>query len=51
VKSGVAQRVSIVRGDETEGGIEVTRGLKDGEVVVIAPSPNLSEGQKVQATQ
>jgi HlyD family secretion protein len=51
VKSGVAQRASIVRGDETEGGIEVTRGLKDGEVVVIAPSPNLSEGQKVQATQ
>ncbi len=50
VRSGVMKRISIVRGGETESGVEVHQGLRDGDLVVIAPSVNLREGQKVRAS-
>jgi len=49
VRSGEARRVSILRGGETDGGIEVRQGLKDGDVVVAAPAATLGEGQKLRA--
>jgi HlyD family secretion protein len=50
VRSGVMKRISIVRGGETESDVEVHQGLRDGDLVVIAPSVNLREGQKVRAS-
>jgi HlyD family secretion protein len=49
VQSGVAKRVAIVRGRETEDGFEIRQGLKDGDVIIAAPSSKLSEGQRVEA--
>lgn len=48
VRDGAAKRVSILRGSETERGVEVQKGLKDGDIVIAAPGANLGEGQKVQ---
>jgi HlyD family secretion protein len=48
VRDGTAKRVSIRRGSETERGVEVQKGLKDGDVVVTSLGANLGEGQKVQ---
>jgi hypothetical protein len=36
VRDGMAKRATIVRGRETEAGIEVTQGVKDGDIVIIA---------------
>ena len=47
VREGIVQRVGIVRGQETETGIEIKQGLKDGDVVVISPQANLANGRKV----
>jgi HlyD family secretion protein len=49
VRGNEARRVSILRGGETEDGVEVREGLKDGDIVVAAPSATLTEGQKVRA--
>lgn len=48
VRRGEARRVSIFRGGETEGGVEMRQGLRAGTVVVAEPAATLSEGQKVQ---
>jgi len=47
VREGSVQRVGIVRGQETETGIEIKQGLNDGDVVVVAPQANLANGKKV----
>jgi len=47
VREGVAQRVGIVRGQETESGVEVRQGLHDGDVVVVSPQANLANGRRV----
>jgi RND family efflux transporter MFP subunit len=51
VNRGMAKRVSVLRGSQTESGVEVREGLRDGDVVVVASPASLSEGQKVQATK
>jgi HlyD family secretion protein len=51
VNRGMAKRVSVLRGSQTESGVEVREGLRDGDVVVVASPASLSEGQKVQATR
>src|SRR5215468_3668581 len=47
VREGIVQRVGIVRGQETETGIEIKQGLQDGDVVVVSPQANLANGRKV----
>src|SRR6516162_8132866 len=47
VREGIVQRVGIVRGQETETGIEIKQGLHDGDVVVVSPQANLAHGRKV----
>jgi HlyD family secretion protein len=47
VHDGIIRRTAIQRGREMETGIEVTQGLKDGDVVVVSPPSTLGEGQKV----
>src|SRR6266481_793073 len=47
VREGIVQRVGIVRGQETETGIEIKQGLNDGDVVVVSPQAKLADGRKV----
>src|SRR5258708_834753 len=47
VRKCVVQRVGIVRGQETETGIEIKQGLNDGDVVVVSPQAKLANGRKV----
>src|SRR5258708_5020329 len=47
VRKGIVQRVGIVRGQETETGIEIKQGLNDGDVVVLSPHANIANGKKV----
>ena len=47
VRDGTVQRVGIVRGQETETGIEVEQGLTDGDVIVVSPQANLANGGTV----
>src|SRR6266853_1518106 len=47
VREGIVQRVGIVRGQETEAGIEIKQGLNDGDVVVVSSQANLANGRKV----
>jgi len=47
VREGMVQRVDIVRGQETETGIEIKQGLHDGDVVVVSSAANLANGRKV----
>jgi len=47
VREGIVQRVGIIRGQETETGIEIKQGLKDGDVVVVSPQANLANGIRV----
>src|SRR5882724_1876531 len=47
VREGIVRRVGIVRGQETETGIEIKQGLTDGDVVVVSPQANLASGRRV----
>src|SRR5882672_7531474 len=47
VREGIVQRVGIVRGQETETGIEIKQGLNDGDVVVVSPAAHLANGRRV----
>jgi RND family efflux transporter MFP subunit len=51
VSRGVAKRLSVLRGSQTESGVEVREGLRDGDIVVVASPASLSEGQKVRTTR
>jgi RND family efflux transporter MFP subunit len=51
VLAGVAHRMSILRGRETEIGVEVKHGVKDGDIIIITSEAALKEGQPVTATE
>src|SRR5215469_10413924 len=51
VRESIVKRVSIVRGRETEAGIEVTQGVKDGDIVIIAAAVALKDGLGVRSDQ
>jgi HlyD family secretion protein len=51
VRGGLARRVPIVRGHDVEAGVEVKQGLKDGDILVLAPPANLSDGLKVSVAR
>src|SRR6516225_3752282 len=51
VRDGLAKRATIVRGRETEAGIEVTQGVKDGDIVIIAAAVALKDGLGVRSDQ
>ena len=40
VREGIVQRVGIIRGQETETGIEIKQGLNDGDVVSVGTESN-----------
>jgi hypothetical protein len=48
VRRDVAKRISILRGNDTQGGVEVRQGLKDGDVLIVTLRANLSDGQNVR---
>ena len=48
LRNGVAKRVSVIQGGENQSGVEVRRGLSDGDVLIIAPPSQLSDGQRVR---
>src|SRR6266403_2342297 len=49
VRDGMAKRATIVRGREVETGVEVTQGVEDGDVVIIAAAVALKDGLRVRA--
>jgi RND family efflux transporter MFP subunit len=49
VRDGTARRVSIAPGGKTESGVEVRQGLQEGDVLIIAPLTNLTEGERVRS--
>ena len=51
VRDGMAKRATIVRGREIETGVEVTQGVEDGDVVIIAAEVALKDGLRVRADQ
>jgi len=51
VRAGMAKRATIVRGREIETGVEVTQGVEDGDVVIIAAVVALKDGLRVRADQ
>jgi multidrug efflux pump subunit AcrA (membrane-fusion protein) len=51
VRDGMAKRATIVRGRETEAGIEVTQGVKDGDIVIIGAAVALKDGLEVRSDQ
>ncbi len=51
VRDGMAKRATIVRGREIETGVEVTQGVEDGDVVIIAAVVALKDGLRVRADQ
>jgi len=51
VRDGMAKRATIVRGREIETGVEVTQGVEDGDVVIIAAAVALKDGLRVRADQ
>src|SRR5438128_1427805 len=51
VRDGMAKRATIVRGREVEAGVEVTQGVEDGDVVIIAAAVALKDGLRVRADQ
>jgi HlyD family secretion protein len=42
------RRVSVVKGSETQSGVEVRQGLQDGDVLIVAPPANLANGHQVR---
>ena len=51
VRDGMAKRATIVRGREIETGVEVTQGVEDGDVVIIAAAVALKDGLRVRTDQ
>ncbi len=51
VRDGMAKRAAIARGREIETGAEVTQGVKDGDIVIIAASVSLKDGLRVRSDQ
>src|SRR5262245_40709813 len=51
VRDGMAKRTTIVRDREIETGVEVTQGVKDGDIVIIAAAVSLKDGLRVRSDQ
>src|SRR6266478_3065294 len=51
VRDGMAKRATIVRGREIETGVEVTQGVKDGDIVIVAAVVALKDGLRVRTDQ
>jgi HlyD family secretion protein len=49
LRQGTVHRVSVVRGGDTETGIEISSGLRGGEQLVTAAAVQLSEGERVNS--
>jgi hypothetical protein len=47
----MAKRAAIARGREIETGLEVTQGVKDGDIVIIAAAVSLKDGLRVRSNQ
>jgi len=45
---GVAKRVPVKVGELTSRGLEITKGLKDGDLLVTAGVSRMTDGQKVR---
>lgn len=50
VHGNATNRIPVQTGGTTENGVEVRNGLHDGDRVIVAPPPGLSEGQRVRST-
>ena len=48
IRDGRARRVPVVKGSETQSGVEVRQGLQDGDVLIVAPPANLVNGHNVR---
>ena len=48
LRDGAVHRVTVTPGAAAELSVEISSGLTSGEVVVLAPSATLTEGQKVK---
>src|SRR6266403_2011414 len=51
VRDGIAKRATIVRGREIETDAEVTQGVEDGDVVIVAAVVALKDGLRVRTDQ
>jgi len=51
VRDGVAKRATIVSGREIETGVEVTQGVNDGDIVIVAAVVALKDGLRVRTDQ
>jgi len=47
--NGMAKRVSIIEAGENQNGVEIRQGLKEGDVLIVAPPADLADGQKVRS--
>jgi HlyD family secretion protein len=50
VRSGRARRVSIEVGLQNDDFVQVKDGLQQGDVVVLAPEQDLTDGQRVTSS-
>lgn len=50
-ENGVAKKVFVETGQKSENSVEITKGLKAGDVVITDGSKNLTEGQKVKISK
>ncbi|ROH99973.1 efflux RND transporter periplasmic adaptor subunit [Chryseobacterium daecheongense] len=50
-ENGVAKKVLVETGQKSENSVEITRGLKAGDIVITDGSKNLTEGQKVKISK
>jgi hypothetical protein len=48
VRDGFARRTAIVRGREIDTGVEIARGLREGDMVIVGPDGSLQDGEKVR---
>ncbi|RKT02002.1 efflux RND transporter periplasmic adaptor subunit [Chryseobacterium defluvii] len=50
-ENGIAKKVLVETGQKSENSVEITKGLKAGDVVITDGSKNLTEGQKVKISK
>ncbi|MDQ0475812.1 MULTISPECIES: efflux RND transporter periplasmic adaptor subunit [Chryseobacterium] len=50
-KDAVAKKVFVNPGEKSENSVEITTGLKAGDIIITDGSKNLSDGQKVKLAQ
>jgi RND family efflux transporter MFP subunit len=47
VRDGLAHKVGVVCGKRTESGIQIIKGIREGDAVVVNPQPQLVDGARV----